>query len=68
MDLTPITFKSFIEKQDVALVNFYAPWCGYCQSLAPVLDNAAAKLHEENVTVMLRPNTNFVNLCAIISH
>ncbi len=26
------------------LVSFYATWCGYCQSFAPILDRVKAKI------------------------
>lgn len=29
------TFKTFLEKNDLAFVNFHVPWCVWCQRLAP---------------------------------
>lgn len=33
VELTASTFPSFIKKEDVALVEFFAPWCGHCKAL-----------------------------------
>ena len=40
--LTFDTIHRFIERHPLILMEFYAPWCGHCQQLAPNFREAAA--------------------------
>lgn len=44
------TFSEVTKSQDV-LVKFYAPWCGHCKKLAPIWDDLALKMQDEDVKI-----------------
>ncbi|CUS20323.1 LAQU0S01e04060g1_1 [Lachancea quebecensis] len=45
MELTPKSFDKVVHKTNyTTLVEFYAPWCGYCKMLKPILQRAAKNL------------------------
>lgn len=46
-------FSDIVENNKFVMVEFYAPWCGHCQALAPEYAAAATELKGGNESVVL---------------
>ncbi|MEN8148137.1 MAG: thioredoxin [Campylobacterota bacterium] len=41
VDLTEANFSEIIENNNIVIIDFWAPWCGPCQSFAPIYEKTA---------------------------
>jgi len=46
-------FEQLVNSNDLSMIKFYAPWCGHCQKLAPVYEEAAGVIKSKLEKVTL---------------
>ena len=44
MIVTDESFNSVLESHDLVLMDFWAPWCGPCKKVSPILDEISEEI------------------------
>lgn len=59
VDVTEATFEQEIGRHEgLAVVDFWAPWCGPCRMVGPVLDELAKEYHGKAKVVKVNVDQN----------
>ena len=46
VEITDTNFNEIIEKNDIVIIDFWAPWCGPCKSFGPVYEKVSNEYPE----------------------
>ena len=58
LDLTPENFDSVVDGSKNVFVQFFAPWCGHCKTLAPEWDVVASSFSQISDTLVAKVNAD----------
>ena len=53
MNMNQVDFRKALEGDKPVLVDFWAPWCGYCRRIGPAYDKIAAKYGDRLIVAKL---------------
>jgi thioredoxin 1 len=51
IDVTKNNFEDVLKEKNITVLDFWAPWCGPCKMLLPVIDSLSESNKDNNITI-----------------
>ena len=58
LEINDENFDEIVSKYDIVVVDFWAPWCGPCRMVAPVIEELAKEMKGKVVFAKLNTDEN----------
>ena len=50
-EITSKNFDSLLKEKEVLVVDFWAPWCGPCKTLGPIIESVSNDIQGDKISV-----------------
>jgi thioredoxin 1 len=67
VNVSDSTFTTEVEGQGTVLVDFWAPWCGPCKMIAPILDELSGEVDAKIAKVNVDDNPESASRFGVMS-